>query len=735
MKPGPVLLSPLLALPIALGARAEPLQPAQPAQQLGEAWPGAEGPLANAGFLPTAAEAEALFARGDEALAGGRPDAEVFDAWHAALAASQPGDSVAPRPVGELAGATSPWPDPDRTADRRTEGVERSLLRRLAALDGERRATWTARFGALAAEELAQAGSRPLALAGVERLHPATPAAARAALVLADLALEEGRLELARLWLARSGEHAALAGVADDLEAARAARGRACAELEPASESPTPAWATASDLAPRGFVALPGMAGRSAPRPGEPLPGSGVQPGAAFFDDGTAIVQSAERIHFVDLERLAVAGELVLPKLLERAHWIAGEPEVRASEPPGWPLLPLAHGDLLVCVQGRTVGRARNALVCLDVDPPGPEGPRRAALRWALRGNELFAGGGSRASGLELDGAEFQPGLAVLGSQLFAQVRQARGDASASTRARTLVTEDPVPSWVVAIDLATGEVRWQRFVAQGLASRGDTRYGMSLPAVSAAQPLATVAGLVFAGTHLGSAALLEPDGRLLYTIKNRRRGDQQPGWSGATPPTSTAGEVPVVLWAPADGDHLYWLRADASALVRGPLLHPPRAIDEAEVLVGGDAGSAVVLARTGREQHAALWLAASGARHGAPYLGPGEHVTGHGLCSASRALFATERGLVLLDRTRELFLLDYAALSPPSALEPGLAAPRRGPAADRASAAPPGRAPAGPSAGPSAGPGGPAGAGGSLAAARDTVLVVGPAGVWVFTAR
>ena len=697
-------------------------------QSPSDAWPGAEGPLANAGFLPTAAEAEALFARGDEAFARGRPDAEVFDAWHAAVAASQPGDSVAPRPVGALADVPSPWPDPDGTAERRTEGVERSLLRRLAALDGERRAVWTARFGALAAEELAQAGSRPAALEGVERLHPATSAAARAALVLADLALEEGRSELAALWLARAGEHAELAGAAGDLAAALAARQRACAELEGAPMA-QPAWATAGDIAQRGFIALEGLAPRAGPRtgeppsgmhrPGEPLPGVGVQPGAAFFADGTAAVQSAERIHFLDLERLSVASELVLPKLLERAHWIAGDLEGRASEPPGWPLLPLthmdAHGSTLVCVQGRTVGRAQNALVCLDVEPLASEGPRRASLRWALRGDELFTGGRTRASGLELAGTEFQPGLAVLGSQVFAQVREARGDGSASTRARSMVTEDQVPSWVVAVDLATGEVRWQRFVAQGLAlAKSDMRYGMSLPAVSAAQPLATVAGALFAGTHLGSAALLEADGRLLYTFKNRRRGGQQAGWSGWTPPVTTADGAPVALWAPADGDHLYWLRADASALERGPLLHPPRAIGEAEVLLGGDAREAVVLAHTGREQNAAVWLAPSGARHEAPYLGPGEHFTGHGLCSESRALFATQRGLWLLDRTRELYLLDYAPLAAPAAQEPGLALSRRGPGA-----------PAGPL---TAG-------GGSLAAEGDTVLVVGPAGVWVFSAR
>jgi len=46
----------------------------------------------------------------------------------------------------------------------------------------------------------------------------------------------------------------------------------------------------------------------------------------------------------------------------------------------------------------------------------------------------------------------------------------------------------------------------------------------------------------------------------------------------------------------------------------------------------------------------------------APYLGPAEDFAGEGLASPARALFATTRGVLLCDRTRELFLLDYATL-------------------------------------------------------------------------
>ncbi len=67
------------------------------------------------------------------------------------------------------------------------------------------------------------------------------------------------------------------------------------------------------------------------------------------------------------------------------------------------------------------------------------------------------------------------------------------------------------------------------------------------------------------------------------------------------------------------------------------------------------------------------------------------------MASATRALFASSRGLYLLDRSRELYLLDYAPLVPP--LE-GLA--------------------------PS---------GGSVRAEGGFVCVLGPATLWIFAPR
>jgi hypothetical protein len=124
-----------------------------------------------------------------------------------------------------------------------------------------------------------------------------------------------------------------------------------------------------------------------------------------------------------------------------------------------------------------------------------------------------------------------------------------------------------------------------------------------------------------------------------------------------------------VLWAPADGDHLYWMRAQPDLDGHGLFLAPPRTVGEGEVLIAGERSSALVLARRGAERALVQWSALDGRTAIAPELGPAETFAGEGLASAQRALFASTRGLYLLDRTRELYLLDYARLDAPGGAE------------------------------------------------------------------
>jgi hypothetical protein len=458
-------------------------------------------------------------------------------------------------------------------------------------------------------------------------------------------------------------------------------------------------WRGANDLRPLSSSAIAERVRLRAGATEPPAPGVGVRPGLCFLADGTAAVQTAERVVLIEPERGRQVGQFAPAVLVEGARWATADVAARLTEPPGWPLLPATDGSALVLVQGRATGLQRNVLMCVDIEEsPEPlaesAGLRLPALRWALMRDRRYDGSGVPViSGLGIESPEFQPGPLVVGSQVIVQVRERPEDATPDQSTSHLATAGEIRSWVVAFDLATGEVRWKRFLAKGVpVARGQGRFGLRSFAISSAQAPALAGRWVFAGTHIGAGALLDvADGRLAWNLKNRRRAEDEPGWSGARPVVDAQGDA--LLWAPADGDHAYWLRAGPGP--DGPLLLPPRAKDEAVALIGGDAERALVLTRAGRERTLSEWNARTGGRLDAPYLGPGEHFTGHGLASERRVLFATGRGLYLLDRELELFLLDHAPL--PVQGDPGPA-------------------------------------GGSVYARGDRVWVLGPRTVWMFAA-
>jgi hypothetical protein len=669
-------LATILALTAALAA------PVLPGPQ-GPGLPGDEGPLDNDCFLPTERTAEEHLARGDQIFAkltgsenwAADPERawiEVFESWRAALVESVNGAAVAPRPVGGSADEISPWPDTDGTAERRTEGVEWAVERRLAALAPEIRAKWTERFEPLALEALEAAGNAEPRLAEVERLHPATAAAALAALRLFDLSFEAARPAIGRSWLERCKRHLEQIGAAESgsWPARLAARELALEDWPPYMQGPARAgepWQSASDLRPLGSSAIAGGRRRGALTP--PAPGVGVQPGLCFLEDGTAVIQAPERVVLLESQEGQRVGQFSPAALVEPAGWATDNHPPPATDPPGWPLLPATDGRSIVLVQGHAAGLQRNVLMCVDMEErPEPmsdsSGLRLPRLRWALMHNRRFDGTGTPViSGLGLESPEFQPGPVIVGSQVLVQVRERAEDASLDRMVRRLATATEIRSWVVSLDLGTGRVRWKRFLAKGVPiSRSMGRFGsVASPAVSSAQPLGAAGGWLFAGTHIGAGSLLDvADGRLAFTFKNRRRKEDERGWSGTRPVIDRTGEV--LLFAPADGDHAYWLRTGKGPGARGPLAFPPRAKGEAVALIGGGAEHALVLSRAGRERTLSDWNARTGGRIDAPYLGPRERFTGHGLASPERVLFATERGLYLLDRQLELFLLDHAPL-------------------------------------------------------------------------
>jgi hypothetical protein len=209
---------------------------------------------------------------------------------------------------------------------------------------------------------------------------------------------------------------------------------------------------------------------------------------------------------------------------------------------------------------------------------------------------------------------------------------------------------------------------------------------------------------VFAGTHLGAAALVEVGtGQPLWMFKNRRRPPRARGWTGDRPllatrpdPTGTVG----ILWAPWDSDFMYPLSPrvppageDEDRVLSGG--RPPVPLVEAEALVGGDVQEAIVLARDGRERTISARRAGLD-RIDALDLGPDETFAGRGLVSAERVWVPSDRGVYLFDRTRELYLLDFQALPSSGSRETS---------------------------------------GGDLVARGSWVAVVGPEGLWTLATR
>ena len=657
-----------------------------------------EGALDNDVFLPRATAVEAELARGDERLAALRADAgagpaalerawtEVFEAWFAAAEAAAPGDAVTPRPWTSSARLDSPWPDPDGTAGggaadrvaRRRESVEDALVRRLTTLEPERRAAWRARFGGLAEEARRAAGRRPAVLARVAGRHPGTPAAARAALGLAELELESGRTTLARGWLERAERHAALADDAE-LRAAVARRRELPALARPASRArgAGEAWDAATGLRVLGEVPLEDLTGRM--RVFLPRPGEHAASGLAWMPDGNALVQTWLQALVIDVREARPLAHIDPEALLLGA----GKPIARLDPPrakPGWPMQPAVAAD------GRCVivlHSEPSAILCFRLERSATAGLVEPRLEWARVGIERCDGAGRGLVGdaeAWPDG-EAQPGPLIVDDRVLVGVQDA--DPSGPGRRG---------AWLVALDLADGAVVWSRLVARGLPLAGASlRFRGGEPPPSASQPLLRAGERALFGTHLGATALVDPlDGRLAWSLATRRRAGDAEGWSGTRSAVFPGG----LLLAPADSDRLYALRAEPDLAGCGLFLRPPQPIGEALALADGDAESALVLTRSGRELALAEWRLDSGRRFEAPWLAPGESFTGSAAVSPRRAIVATQRAVYLHDRTRELFLLDHVAY------------PREF-----------------------------GGAGGPVFARNDRVLVVGPHLAWVLAPR
>lgn len=643
--------------------------------------------LRNDSFLPTSAAAREQLALGDQAWvaledAGSafdngrvpREAVEAFEAWHAALAQSGEGENVPKRVFPPEKDAPAVPADELRSS----ESVAYAVLRRLRALSPAQRLAFRERFEGLARTALGGARlSWPPseAFARIEREHPITEPAARVALALCEVELEAGRAGLASTWLERAATHVELGGLdAERWEPALQRRRDAVRSLAQDSRdlsTTAEPWTRANELelieTYSFFEAGPGrVGGPTRSSRGLALAGvrPGLRPGVVFLDDGRLVVQTGDAIVTLSEEDPLPVTLLASEILVSLCGWRFEGP--RGGPGGEWITLPASDGNSIVVVAGYG-----DALVCLE--PPTPGEP--ATVRWAVSEEGSYRPPSSDTAVqpreleplLPIAAWDFQPGPLVHEDRVYVQARQWTQSGDGPSR-----RVGQPRAMLLAFDLAHGDLVWSRELGIG----SDVRIGpqdrqaqatFGLPAL----PLVEAGGRVFAGTQLGIGSVIDlSDGRLVWSFKNRRRTPQGAGWSPATiPPLAEpcpggqeAGGGPVVLWGPADSDFLYWLRMEPGLAPTSLQVRPPEPIAGGRELLAGTSCDVLVSGRSGARAALARWTPRTGQRSTALLLRREEAFTGAALASDERVFVPTDKGLYVLDRTRDLYLLQQLPL-------------------------------------------------------------------------
>ena len=368
-----------------------------------------------------------------------------------------------------------------------------------------------------------------------------------------------------------------------------------------------------------------------------------------------------------------------------------------SSSSGGWPLLPATDGESLYVVAGRARAGGGQGNGLLRVSFPAPGAP---LVHWRL-GPEthLPAPGGDEgnlALALGREGSwEFQPGPVVLGDRVLALARRV----DRSEEAGRIV--------LFALDRRDGRALWSREVTRAADLREDLAglrsFGGKTP--TPGQPLGLVppspgqGARVFVGSNVGLGNLYDVvDGRLLYSLRCRRRLPEREGWPGSRRPwvVEAGSGRHQLTWPAFDSDFLYFL-ADAGS---GELFErPPLPIGSALGLISADSVGLVAQVRDGLRS-AIAGYSRGGSQEISIALDRGERFAGTGLASRERVLFSSDRHLYLLDRERQNALLGSWPLE----------LPRK----------------------PGTGPFGGAALGGGVYARDDQVVVVGSDTVWLF---
>ena len=613
-----------------------------------------EGPLGSAAFQPTSKEANSALLAGDSLLAEAVPDTpphRAFDAWRRALLVSDSGAGVTARGAGL----------PDSESERITFGVEEAVLRRIEALPLEQRTLWSARFEPLAAEALSNlpVGQSTRALGIIERNHPGTQSAARAAIILGDQSAEQGAHQHARLWWQRADRHAHLCsppGTAKTLKAAVQRRRNSLTQKPPDKAQPTLFGAKGLKSVRTDPIERLTISAHSLER--VPL-GRGLRLGAVQFRDGSALVQGPRMGLFYGPGGLDGTGQPV--RIFLKTWTPTSSVELRPLAAPsagGWSLLPASDGDRAALVIDR--GEPGRKIRGLDRSPRGNclavvqrTLTGAPTVVWTRRG-QLLEGPGA-ATGAPKMGTilEYQPGPLILGQKLFVMART-MGLTGASDQKVGAQKGDLT---LLTFDMASGELLGSLLITQASDLARESRLMGYTPELrSVCMPLALAGETIICGTNAGLVAAISLDGRTLWTLRTRRRQADSPGWPGSRPPLIT----PRGVWvAPGDSDRLYHLSPRPGS---SPLLAPILPLGESLDLAGIGQENLLLMGRNGPRQALIELGLSENTREPLLHLGPQERFTGTALHSPDRTLFATNHRLYLLDRKREMLLLDAPAL-------------------------------------------------------------------------
>ena len=610
---------------------------------VGDAAPQSEGPLANSSFQPIVSEAWELLQRGDALLAGVDADpsglGRGLDSWQQALASTRPGAAV---PGDGLL--------PEEVASRCVLGVEEAVLRRLEGLDPDARAAFVQRFETLAA--------RSQESATAERLYPGTRTAAGAALAAGDRASEHGRLEEARTWWDRAARHSRIGGH----ETSGAAALRRLAWLAGDAEAELDVLAGSTSLVLDSSHPVEGFVVRRESLRRVPL-GRGMRLGAAALTDGRLFVQGPRRALLYDeaaLSSNARPRTVDLEALVDRAFRELSP--FAAPTAGGWSLLPTSSPavDRVVAIvdrgePGRSLGSVTSPARGNRLMALAPEAGTESDLvvRWAREGALLT---GPDALGTPLAGApEFQPGPLLLQDRVLVTARLL-DDAPADEEVPRALEGAAGDLWLLALEAQTGRVLWSRFLTRASDLTSATARRLRTTALrSVGMPLGLAHGRVITCTNTGIVTSHEADGRLVWSLRTRRRAAAEPGWPGSRRPVVTEEGAWV---APGDSDHAYLLDPRPG---RAPLVREPVPLGGAQDLVGATSERLLLLGRDG-PRIGLLQVEQAGRVSPVLHLAAGERFSGTSLLTATRLAIATDRRLYLFDVEGDVRLLGVTSL-------------------------------------------------------------------------